>query len=75
MILLSELNKKNVSNQQGDDGLVDQSNKELILNIFIKDYTNKNNFHFMNIIILYLDVLIVIMKFIFFYIRKNLKIQ
>ena len=43
MTLHSELNTKNVSNQNDDYGQVEQTNKELLLKSFIKDYIKNNN--------------------------------
>ena len=43
MTLHSELNAKNVSNQNDDYGMIDQTNKELVYDSFIKDYINSNS--------------------------------
>ena len=43
MTLHSELNTKKVSNQYDDYGMIDQTNKELVYDSFIKDYINSNS--------------------------------
>ena len=42
MTIHSELNKKNESNQNNDYSQIDQSNRELVFNCFIKEFTDNN---------------------------------